>query len=432
MLSVNLLYKEIKVNKRLNNIKKEVNKDYNNSQFSIDDELLKFIKKMPKGFDLHTHDFQSINAKTFIFLLKKYDYFFVFENDLLLAVVPKTEVQKDSKEYISVGKYIKDNGINKAIDLIKLQPSLLNQRWECFEMLFQKVSGIFKNKELYYEVYYNSFVECCENKLLGLEIRFYLPEDIAVAKEKLLIIRNAYYSVKNKYPYFSVKVICSSGRKKPHFNNTIVSKQLQNTITLKEKIKDEYNKNNITDFIIGFDLLNAEDSSYSLSYYYNILKKYSLKVNYYFHAGESRNKNSNIEYALKLNTKRIGHGINLYMNPTVYKYVRKNKMAVEICPVSNYKLGFVDNLENHPGREYIKNKIPCVICSDDGLFLESYNLCEDFYRVIIQWNLNLFRLKKMIYNSVKYSCVDNNEKEHLLNLLDNMWKSFIYKQTKKS
>ena len=42
-------------------------------------------------------------------------------------------------------------------------------------------------------------------------------------------------------------------------------------------------------------------------------------------------------------------------------------IAVEVCPMSNYRLGYVDDLRLHPALTYLRDDIPVVICSDDGL-----------------------------------------------------------------
>lgn len=44
------------------------------------------------------------------------------------------------------------------------------------------------------------------------------------------------------------------------------------------------------------------------------------------------------------------------------------QIALEICPISNLRLGYLSDLRQHPIIEYIKRGVPVVIASDDPVF----------------------------------------------------------------
>lgn len=72
------------------------------------------------------------------------------------------------------------------------------------------------------------------------------------------------------------------------------------------------------------------------------------------HAGESLKKeNQNLYDAILLGSKRIGHGFGLAMHPHLVDIVKKQKICVECCPISNNVLGYVRDLRCHPIRSLL-------------------------------------------------------------------------------
>jgi adenosine deaminase CECR1 len=60
--------------------------------------------------------------------------------------------------------------------------------------------------------------------------------------------------------------------------------------------------------------------------------------------------NLNLYDAILLGTKRIGHGFNLALHPHLIEIVKKEKICVECCPISNIVLGYTKDLRTHPVR----------------------------------------------------------------------------------
>lgn len=66
------------------------------------------------------------------------------------------------------------------------------------------------------------------------------------------------------------------------------------------------------DFVAGFDLVGQEDKGKPLTEFANKLNAVDPKIQYFFHAGETKwngmPTDLNLFDAFLLNTKRIGHG----------------------------------------------------------------------------------------------------------------------------
>ena len=154
------------------------------------------------------------------------------------------------------------------------------------------------------------------------------------------------------------------------------------------------------------------------------MKESGLKL--FLHAGESlRYDNEEVIDAYLFGASRIGHGITLFRFPKLMEKFREKGIAVETAPISNYRLGYVSDLRLHPAQIYLKYGIPVVICSDDGLFLSREPLTDDFYAVILSWNLGVAEIKELCRNAIVYAGLPQDETEALLAKWEKDWNDFV-------
>ena len=207
---------------------------------------------------------------------------------------------------------------------------------------------------------------------------------------------------------------------------------LSSIIRVSKIIKDEFDPENTEEFIIGLDLANEEDNSKPLSEYVEYLMSDEVVnsgLKLYLHCGESlRRDNDSVVDAYLLKSFRVGHAMNLYRFPKLMKEYAKSNIAIEVCLMSNYRLGYVRDLRLHPALQYLINGIPIVLCSDDGLFMARAPMVDDFYAAILCWDLNLGDIKAICRNSITYSGLSENEKTRLTNAWEDRWNKFIYRQ----
>ena len=114
----------------------------------------------------------------------------------------------------------------------------------------------------------------------------------------------------------------------------------------------------------GIDLAGAEDK-YPLSDYIDLFEIASEKnIPYTIHAGENGNYKE-IDCAISLGAKRIGHGIHAYENEKTMKALIKNDILLEICSTSNVQTNSIDEYKNHPIYEFYKNGLKVCINTDN-------------------------------------------------------------------
>ena len=430
------------LDKYLNDFKKEAdllyygNNPYGviewNDLEDIHKQLYQFCYELPKGGDLHAHDntmipydrfeqiiidnaWISLSEDTYGSLYAKYspdlpDGALSVEDALKQELISKSQLKEllVMNDYESSGEY-----------------------WKRLEHLFSATGDFYNDTSIMSKIWEEGFRSCYEKGILLLEIRDWGVNDDLLNIIRISTIREAYYRVRKDHPDFLVRLIGCSGKDS---ENTIESscETLSSIISTSKKIKDEFDKDNIEDFIIGLDLANEEDNSKPLSDYASYLMSDEVTnsgLKLYLHCGESlRRDNDSVIDAYLLNSFRVGHAMNLYRFHELMKEYVKNKIAIEVCLMSNYRLGYTRDIRIHPALQYFVSGIPIVLCSDDGLFMAKNPLVDDYYAAILCWDLTLKEIKTICRNSIIYSGLSNRENERLLAAWQKRWDDFILKQ----
>ena len=85
----------------------------------------------------------------------------------------------------------------------------------------------------------------------------------------------------------------------------------------------------------------------------------------------------------------------------------------------------MSDLRNHPAINYYKSGIPIVIAGDDpGSF--GYNeLTVDYYMIFMAWGLDLYDMREIANNSVRYSLMPENKRREGFAKFGIEWNTFI-------
>lgn len=201
------------------------------------------------------------------------------------------------------------------------------------------------------------------------------------------------------------------------------------------------------DIIVGCNLVSAENSENSMLYYkahmimFKVLKEKLFKdnqsPNVSLHAGEltmglipPEHLTYHVTDAVEIaGAKRIGHGVdiafehlhkkngdvNIYGNvlekmkaDTAQELKLGNGVPVEINLTSNeFILGVKDDA--HPFKIYKDSGIPIIISTDDPGILRT-SLTEEYTLAAYRYDLSYEDLKQIVYNSVQYSFLSDDEK----------------------
>jgi adenosine deaminase len=81
-----------------------------------------------------------------------------------------------------------------------------------------------------------------------------------------------------------------------------------------------------------------------------------------------------------LGAQRIEHGIRSIEDPSVVELLCERNIALDVCPISNVKLGAVSSARNHPIKRLLDAGVVCTVSTDDPLSFG--NTIEDEYLLL--------------------------------------------------
>lgn len=257
-----------------------------------------------------------------------------------------------------------------------------NGAWACFNQGTRALKGL-TNYESAYRRYIGDAIDgMMADKVMYAEIRDMLFNKTIVSDDGLRQLghfeqmRMVCEEVEKKtqslihpeaFP-FGLKIIYSTPRSIPRDAMMV---ELENCLALKLAYPS---------LICGFDLVGAEDRKNHIGHYADLLvafsqtcRELSISIPFIFHAGESlldaggtnNPDNSNLYDALLLGAKRVGHGVAILKHPTLVEAFKKERICLELCPVSNELLGLCGNIREHAFTALLNQGLPCTLNADN-------------------------------------------------------------------
>ena len=177
----------------------------------------------------------------------------------------------------------------------------------------------------------------------------------------------------------------------------------------------------LKDLVKGIDIFGDEDPSNQNRYFINVLLD-ECDFNYYPHAGETdkKTKNYNLTSLISLTEGkdgqkgkkvRVGHGIALARDKALVEAYKQVHIHIEICPLSNYILGYINDLSVHPGIQLFNADVRMSINSDDASIYGYDYVSVDWYYVIRAWDLNIDQILKLCIYSIQDSSLSPEEQK---------------------
>jgi adenosine deaminase len=130
------------------------------------------------------------------------------------------------------------------------------------------------------------------------------------------------------------------------------------------------------------------------------------------HAGEVCGPESVWGAIRSLHVRRIGHGIHAVKDPELLAYLRREGIALDVCPTSNVRTGAVSALAAHPVRRLFDAGVPITLSSDDPAVFQT-NLVQEYLLLAEQFGFTREELWQISLNGVRASFLSDEEKAAL-------------------
>ena len=380
--------------------------------------LYDFLRRMPKGGDLHAHaDAILPMAEQVAFLADHPELVITPQWQIHYSGLGAPYGSRTMAECLADGLTVEDFRREWTVAGAPRGSYV----WDWFEGIFTKCGAICTTPSLvqdYYTrvmLYYHSVgVEYLE-----LRVPFFGGREDALARGKAFLA--ALTEVRKTDPHFMLSLVACGGKNDvwdPQFDIL-----MDNAMYVRENVLDGGRP-----LVVAIDIVNDEDRSYSLARYEERVRQTVAShpgLRLTLHAGESlRGENREIEIALRCGIDRLGHGFNLYRYPELQKEVLDKGICLEVCPVSNAALGYCTDFARHPADGFRRAGIPVVICSDDPAYQANSVLVGDYLAVAAGWDLSLEELRGLCRGSIEYAFLPEAEKASLLACWEEQWRVF--------
>jgi adenosine deaminase len=118
-----------------------------------------------------------------------------------------------------------------------------------------------------------------------------------------------------------------------------------------------------------------------------------------------------------LKVARIDHGVRSMEDPRLVERLRRTRMPLTVCPLSNVRLHVVPELVDHPLKEMLHAGLLATVNSDDPAYFGGY-VGENFAQTAAALRLTTAEIIQLARNSFEASFIDDASKQHHLASID--------------
>lgn len=399
--------------------------------------LYAFLKKMPKGGELHYHLAGGAYPETMLSLAALGNYcldkknFIISKNNEACLGIKSADLAQDPLIYDkairawSMKDFVpgKESGHDHFFaSFYKFLAIVADHRPELLAEIMQRAAS---QNELYLEVMIlpdNAHSSSFINQLITLN-------DLTKVKAQLL--NNEAYKANISHTVNEASRILQQAREYLGCDKQPLQKVCHLTVkfqyyVLREQSLDKVFAQALNGFaaaaqskdIVAVNLVQPEDGFITLRDYqkhmqiFNFLHQVYPQVHISLHAGElspeavtPENLRFHMTEAVKTgHAERVGHGVSVaYENDAEHllETLAQNNIAVEINLISNKKILNISGKE-HPLPFYLAHNVPITLSTDDEGILRT-DLTQQYVEAVINYNLDYPTLKMFSRNALTYS-----------------------------
>ncbi|MDQ2679581.1 MAG: adenosine deaminase [Candidatus Eremiobacteraeota bacterium] len=128
-----------------------------------------------------------------------------------------------------------------------------------------------------------------------------------------------------------------------------------------------------------------------------------------------------------LHVSRVDHGVRSMEDPLLVEHLRRTKMPLTVCPLSNLRLKVVQSLADHPLKVMLDAGLRATVNSDDPAYFGGY-IGENFRQTADALKLTDDELVTLAKNSFLASFLDDSEKHRHLGDIDEFVRTNVWER----
>jgi len=138
------------------------------------------------------------------------------------------------------------------------------------------------------------------------------------------------------------------------------------------------------------------------------------------HAGEAAGADSIREAIYLLGAQRLGHGVHLEEDPSLYEPVRSQFIALEMCPTSNVQTRAAESLAMHPIDRYLRLGLPVTV-NTDGRTTSNTSLTQEYWTLCQQFGWGLDEIQRTVLTAADAAFLNNEQRAALRRAILAQW-----------
>ncbi len=120
-----------------------------------------------------------------------------------------------------------------------------------------------------------------------------------------------------------------------------------------------------------------------------------------------------------LGVERVDHGVRSLEDPDLVERLRRDRVPLTVCPLSNVALRVVDRIADHPLPQMMEAGLLVSVNSDDPAYFGGY-VGENYFVLYDDLGFGEQRLAMLAANSIESSFLDAARKQELLDEIENV------------
>lgn len=343
----------------------------------LSDKMLDFLLRMPK-LDLHVHIEGTIQLPTLLDIASKNDYL--------------SELSPHQRDILSSGSFIYKDFSN-FIDTYTLCANALRTSDDYERVVYEYLLRSSRLNVRYVEAYVSPYGRLKRGVTFD-QIMSGIVAGKRRAEKETGILSNIVIDV-GRHLLWSTDMDPDTARKE--------------CLGLVE-IAANYNRTNGE--IVGFSL-GGKEIGYPVFPFveaFDLARANGLHVK--AHTGESTDTSDMWYVAGLLKAERLVNSVRAINDRGLLRFLRENKIAIEVCPTGNILTGVVASIDLHPFRKILDAGVSVSIGDDDPVLFGT-DIHEEYKILAGQFGLSARDLEKMVFDMLEISWLDQLRRHDL-------------------